>query len=126
MSQCRVPAVAAHPRTLPLLLLLMILAGVSSLHSQDVLTYHNNNARTGADLKERTLTLANVNSATFGKLFTVPADGLVDAQPLYVSGVSISGVTHNLLIVASEHGTVYAYDADTGTNLWHVTTVKSG
>jgi hypothetical protein len=126
MSQCRVPAVAAHPRKLPLLLLLMILAGASSLRSQDVLTYHNNNARTGTDLKERTLTLANVNSATFGKLFTVPADGLVDAQPLYVSGVSISGVTHNLLIVASEHGTVYAYDADTGANLWHVTTLKSG
>jgi PQQ enzyme repeat len=96
------------------------------VHSQDVLTYHNNNSRTGFDSHETTLTLANVNSATFGKLFTVPADGLVDAEPLYVSAVSISGVTHNLLIVASEHDSVYAYDADTGSLLWHVRTLKSG
>src|SRR5437588_3370801 len=85
-----------------------------SAHSQDVLTYHNNNSRTGFDNKETVLTLANVNSTTFGKLFVVPSDGLVDAQPLYISNVTISGVAHNLLIVASEHGTVYAYDADTG------------
>lgn len=96
------------------------------VHSQDVLTYHNNNARTGFDNKESILTLANVNSTAFGKLFVVPADGLVDAEPLYVSSVSISGVSHNLLIVATEHDTVYAYDADTGTNLWQITTLKSG
>ena len=96
------------------------------VHSQDVLTYHNNNSRTGFDSHETTLTLSNVNSASFGKLFTVPADGLVDAEPLYVSAVSISGVTHNLLIVASEHDSVYAYDADTGSLLWHVRTLKSG
>ncbi len=121
-----VAALGAHLQTLPLLLLLTILcATVSTARSQDVLTYHNNNARTGV-VKETILTFANVNSATFGKLFIVPADGLVDAQPLYVSAVSISGVSHNLLIVATEHGTVYAYDADSGTNLWHVTTLKSG
>jgi hypothetical protein len=127
MSFSSVPPVSAHPQTLPLLLLSVILfATASNVHSQDVLTFHNNNARTGVDLKENILTLANVNSATFGKLFIVPADGLVDAQPLYVSAVSISGVTHNLLIVATEHDSVYAYDADTGTNIWHVTTLKSG
>jgi len=97
-----------------------------SAFSQDVLTYHNNNIRTGLNAKETTLTLANVNSASFGKLFTVPADGLVDAQPLYLSAVTIAGVTHNLLIVATEHGTVYAYDADTGSQIWKVTTLKSG
>ena len=64
--------------------------------------------------------------ANFGKLFTIPADGLVDAQPLYLSAVTIAGVTHNVLIVATEHGTVYAFDADTGANLWHITTLKSG
>ncbi|HEY3975601.1 MAG TPA: pyrrolo-quinoline quinone [Candidatus Sulfotelmatobacter sp.] len=96
------------------------------LHAQDFLTWHNNNARTGFDSKETILTLANVNSTTFGKLFVVPADGLVDAQPLYLSNVSISGVIHNLLIVATEHDSVYAYDADTGANLWQVTTLKSG
>ena len=59
----------------------------SSGLSQDVLTYHNNNSRNGFDNKETTLTLSNVNSTTFGKLFTVAADGLVDAEPLYVSSV---------------------------------------
>ncbi len=94
--------------------------------SQDVLTYHNNNARNGLNNKETTLTPTNVNSASFGKLFTLPADGLVDAEPLYVSAVKIGSVTHNLLIVATEHGTVYAYDADSGASLWHVSTLKSG
>jgi len=105
-------------------LLLVFLA--ASLYSQDVLTYHNNNARTGLNNKETILTPANVNSSTFGKLFIVPADGLVDTQPLILTAVSISGVTHNLLIIATEHGTVYAYDADTGASLWHVSTLKSG
>jgi hypothetical protein len=94
--------------------------------SQDVLTYHNNNFRNGFDNEETTLTRTNVNYTTFGKLFTVPADGLVDAEPLYLSSVSISGVTHNLLIVATENDSVYAYDADTGTLLWHVTTLLTG
>jgi hypothetical protein len=94
--------------------------------AQDVLTYHNNNARNGLNNKETILTLANVNSASFGKLFTVPADGLVDAEPLYISAVKIAGVTHNVLIVVSEHGTVYAYDADTGASLWQITTLKAG
>jgi outer membrane protein assembly factor BamB len=120
------PAVALSlSRSLPLLFATMVVVACPS-YSQDVLTYHNNNARTGLDFKETILTLTNVNSATFGKLFTVSSDGLVDAQPLYLSAVTISGVAHNLLIVASEHGTVYAYDADTGTNLWHITTLKSG
>src|ERR1700704_5445091 len=73
---------------------------VSPTRAQDVLTYHNNNARTGLNNAEKTLTLTNVNSASFGKLFTVPAAGRVDAQPLYLSAVTVSGVLHNLLIVA--------------------------
>ena len=67
-----------------------------------------------------------MNSTSFGKLFTVAADGLVDAEPLYISAVKIGGVTHNVLIVATEHGTVYAYDADTGASLWQITTLKAG
>jgi hypothetical protein len=105
---------------------LCILAASLTVSAQDVLTYHNNNARTGLDSKETTLTLANVNSSTFGKLFVLPADGLVDAEPLYISSLSIAGVTHNVVIVATEHGTVYAYDADSGASLWHITTLKSG
>jgi len=106
--------------------LLPFLVITASLYAQDVLTFHNNNARTGLNNKETILTLTNVNSTNFGKLFVLPADGLVDAQPLYISNFTINGASHNVVIVASEHGTVYAYDADTGTNLWHITTLKSG
>jgi len=109
-------------------LLLAALVGAATLPavSQDVLTYHNNIARNGLDNQEKILTQSNVNSATFGKLFVVPADGLVDAEPLYLSAVTIGGVTHNLLIVVTEHDSVYAYDADTGASLWQITTLKSG
>ena len=96
-------------------------------HSQqDVLTYHNNNSRTGLNSKETTLTPANVNSATFGKLFTVTVDGLVDAQPLYLHAVSTASGMHNLLIVVSEHASAYAFDADSGALVWQVTALKSG
>jgi len=102
-----------------------LLCGTSSF-GQNVLTYHNNNARTGQNPKETILTTANVNVSTFGKLFTIPVDGLVDAQPLYLSAVTTSSGTHNLLIVATEHDSIYAFDADTGAGIWHVRTLKSG
>lgn len=109
-----------------LLLATLITGLTASGVCQDVLTYHNNNSRNGLDNKETILTLTNVNSASFGKLFTLPADGLVDAEPLYISNVSIRGVMHNLVIVATEHDTVYAYDADTGASVWQVTMLKAG
>src|SRR5437762_11346127 len=72
--------------------------------SEDVLTFHNDNARTGQNLHEFILTPANVNMNSFGKLFTIAVDGKVDAEPLYATNVSIAaGNTHNLLIVATEH-----------------------
>jgi hypothetical protein len=93
----------------------------------DVLTYHNDIARTGQNLTEITLTTANVNSSTFGKLGFYSADGLVDAEPLYASKVAVPGNgTHNLLIVATEHGSVYAFDADSGATIWQITTLKAG
>jgi len=92
----------------------------------DVLTYHNDNARTGQNLNETILTLTNVNSTTFGKLAFFSTDGKVDAQPLYLSSLNIAGGTHNVLYVASEHGTLYAFDADSGTVLWHVSLLESG
>ena len=92
----------------------------------DVLTYHNDNARTGQQLNENILTLANVSSATFGKLFVIAVDGKVDAQPLYAAAINIGGSTHNVLMVATEHDSVYAFDADTGTLLWHQTMLQSG
>ncbi len=105
-----------------------VLTGVVPLaFSEDVLTYHYNNQRTGLDSSETTLTLANVNSTTFGKLFTLTVDGKVDAQPLYLSAVPISGKgTHNLLIVATENDSVYAFDADAGTLIWQATALLSG
>jgi len=107
-------------------LIAMLLGVAAFVGAQDVLTYHNNIARNGLNNKETILTLNNVNSASLGKLFTLPSDGLVDAEPLYLSAVSVGGVTHNLVIVASEHASVYAYDADTGSKIWQVTTLKSG
>jgi len=91
-----------------------------------VLTWHNDNMRTGRNPAETTLALKNVNSSTFGKLFILATDGLVDAQPLYAPNLTVGGNVHNVILVASENDTVYAFDADNGASLWHVTTVKSG
>src|SRR5580704_11479513 len=86
-----------------------------------VLTWHNDNARTGQNLQETILTPANVNASTFGKLFAIQTDGKVDAQPLYVPGITFStNSVHNTLFVVTEHDSAYAFDADTGAELWHV------
>jgi hypothetical protein len=93
----------------------------------DVLTYHNDNARTGQNLTETILTTNNVNSAMFGKLGFYPTDGLVDAEPLYASNVVVPNKgTHDLLIAATEKGTVYVFDADSGATIWQVSTLKTG
>ncbi len=97
--------------------------------SIDVVTYHYDNARTGQNLKETALTPANVNSAKFGKLGSLMVDGLVDAQPLYLSNVAIPNQgTRNVLYVVTEHGSVYAFDADStsSTPLWNVSTLPNG
>jgi hypothetical protein len=84
----------------------------------NVYTRSYDNARTGANLQETILTPANVNAATFGKLYTVHTDGQLYAQPLYVSNLAIAGGTHNVVFLASMLNSVYAIDADTGAVLW--------
>ena len=92
--------------------------------ASDVVTYHNDIARTGQNLQETILTTSNVTSSSFGKLFTIPVDGIIDAQPLYLSAVSIPGKgTHNVVYTVTENDSVYAFDADNGTLLWQVSTL---
>lgn len=84
----------------------------------DVTTYHYDNARDGLNSQETILTPSNVNSADFGKIGFDAVDGRVDAEPLYLANVAIANQLHNVLYAATEHGSVYAFDADNGTQLW--------
>ena len=89
--------------------------------SADVLTFHNDIARTGQYLNETTLTPENVHTPTFGKVNFFTVDGKVDGQPLYVSNVNIAGQgAHPALYVVTEHGSVFAIDANNGQYLWTV------
>jgi hypothetical protein len=93
----------------------------------DVVTYHNDNARTGQNLNEGSLTPSTVKVSTFGKVGFFTVDGKVDAQPLYLSGLAIPGQgARNVLYVATEHDTVYALDADSGGVLWRVSMLGAG
>jgi hypothetical protein len=98
----------------------------------DVPTYHYENMRMGQNINEKQLSVALVNSATFGKLGSLMVDGLVDGQPLYLSNVAIPNVgPRNVLYAVTEHGSVFAFDADsvkgdTSTFLWMTSTLLPG
>jgi hypothetical protein len=100
----------------------LILGSIGSISAQSpqvVLTYHGDNLRTGWFSAETQLTASNVNSQSFGLLQTVVLDGRVDAEPLYVSQLTVgSQGVHNVVYVATENNSVYAIDADSGTVLW--------
>lgn len=89
----------------------------------EVLTYHNDLARTGANLQERILTPANVNAASFGKLTMLDVQGKVDAEPLYVSNLQVKGKKRNVVFIMTEHDLAYAFDADTFQQLWRVSLI---
>ncbi len=97
----------------------------------DSITWRYDNARDGLNPNETTLTTANVNSTTFGKLGEFTVDGRIDGEVLYVGQISISGVMKNVIYFATENDTVYAVDADsisgtTATVLWSKSLVPSG
>ena len=98
----------------------------SSSSGGDVVTFKNDALRTGQYLTEAVLTPANVNSATFGLLHTLAVDGKVDAEPLYLSQLTVGGAARNVVFVVTENDSAYAFDADTGTQLWHVSVLGSG
>ena len=89
-----------------------------------LLTQRGDSARSGANAFERALSVSTVTPSTFGKLFTRAIDGDVYAQPLYVAGVAFADRTRNVLVVATEHDSVFAFDADdpsADAPLWKVT-----
>jgi hypothetical protein len=92
----------------------------------DITTYKYDVSRSGLNAAESTLTLTNVNSASFGLLHDLPVDGKVDAQPLYLSQLTVSGAKRNVVFIATEHNSVYAYDSDTGAKLWQTSLLMSG
>lgn len=110
---------------------LTVNSGGNASSTIDVATYHYDNLRTGQNTRETILTPINVNVGAFGKLGEFTVDGFVDAQPLYLSNVAIPGKgTRNVLYVATEHGSVYAFDADsvngsTSTFLWKTSMLAS-
>jgi fibronectin type 3 domain-containing protein len=93
--------------------LAIALPGARASAQVSVLTQHNDNQRTGANLQETILTPANVNATQFGKLFTCPVDGQIYAQPLYVPNLAMPWQgTHNVVFVATMNNSIYAFDAD--------------
>ncbi len=95
-------------------------------YAGDVVTYHYNPSRQGANLFETVLTTSNVNSTSFGKTGFFTLDGKVDAQPLYVYKLPGTTRIQNTLFVVTEHGSVYNFDADAGTQTWKVSAIPAG
>jgi len=98
----------------------------STTNAPDVTTYHDDIARDGLNAQETILTLSNVNSTQFGLIGFDTVDGLVDAEPLYLANVTAGGKLRNILYVVTEHDSVYAFDADSGSQIWMTSILGSG
>jgi hypothetical protein len=105
---------------------LTVQAAVSSTNAPDVTTFHDDIARDGLNAQETILTLSNVNSTQFGETGFDTVDGLVDAEPLYLANVTAGGKLRNVLYVATEHDSVYAFDADSGAQIWKTSVIETG
>src|SRR5689334_15514883 len=91
---------------------LLLFVGVSAWAQVGVITYHSDNNRSGQISSETILTPATVNVGSFGKIFSYSVDGFVAAQPLYLPNVPIGGQKHNVVFIATQHDSVFAFDAD--------------
>jgi hypothetical protein len=96
----------------------LFLSSSFALAQATVSTYHNDTYRTGANTQETILTTSNVTTQSFGKRATFAVQGYVYAQPLYLPGLTIGGTAHNVLFIATEHDQVYAFDVNSGQQLW--------
>lgn len=93
-------------------------SGGSSGGGTDVTTYHDDMGRTGLNAQESTLTTSNVNATSFGLLRVLGVDGKVDGEPLYLSNLSVAGKQQNIVFAVTEHDSAYAFNADTGAQVW--------
>lgn len=102
-------------------------ASVAVTDLSGVFTYHNDLSRDGVNAHEFALTKANLNTSTFGKLFSCQVDGAIYAQPLWIPQLTVAGAPHNVVVVATQHDGLFAFDADTApcSTLWHVSLIDS-
>ena len=93
-----------------------------------IYTYHNDLSRDGVNSQEYALTPTDVNTSNFGKLFSCAVDGAIYGQPLWVANLNISGARHNVVFVATQHDSLYAFDADASpcAQLWAASLIDAG
>jgi hypothetical protein len=103
----------------------LLLCGALGMAQVAVTTYHNDNYRSGANPHEVLLNAGNVSQLHFGRRAIFPVEGQVYAQPLYVPNLNIAGTNHNVVFIATEHDQVYAFDVQSGTQLWQANFLKS-
>jgi len=100
----------------------------SPASTTNIPTWHVDNSRTGLNSQETALTPSTVNATKFGKLWSYLVDGYVYGEPLVISNLTINGAKHNVLFVATESDSVYAFDIDSSsqTPLWKTSLLQSG